>query len=127
MNARTASVFASLLLIASSGAFACRPAHSEPEGGPGAGAPKLPVDVVTVQEESIPDGAVYLAQLVSRHQVALYPQVVGAVSAILVKPGDVVKSGASLVQIDPRRDAATLAQLQAQKAQKKASYDLAKT
>jgi RND family efflux transporter MFP subunit len=109
------------------GAVACRPAHSEPEGGPGAGAPKLPVDVITLQEQQIPDGAIYLAQLISRHQVALYPQVVGAVSAILVKPGDVVKAGAPLVQIDPRRDAAALAQLQAQKAQKKAAYDLAKT
>jgi RND family efflux transporter MFP subunit len=124
MSPRTATAFVLAIAVC---AIACRPAHSEPEGAPGAGAPKLPVEVVALREEPIPDGAIYLAQLVSRHQVSLYPQVTGAVSTILVKPGDVVKSGTPLVQIDPRRDAAALAQLQAQKAQKKASYDLAKT
>ncbi|WP_394822487.1 efflux RND transporter periplasmic adaptor subunit [Pendulispora albinea] len=98
------------------------------EGQPGGagGAPKMPVEVQTLQEESLSDGAEYLAQLVSRHQVAIYPQVTGVVVQILAKPGDQVKQGAALIQIDPRREAANLANQVAAKEQREASLELAK-
>ena len=89
--------------------------------------PKLPVEVLTLKEEPLRDGAEYLAQLVSRHQVTIFPQVVGTISAILVKPGDAVKQGAPLLQIDPRREAANLAQLQALRSQRIAAVTLAKS
>lgn len=91
----------------------------------GAGAMKLPVAVVTLQEAPIPVSSEYLAQLVSRHQVAIFPQVLGDVAAIYVKPGDVVKQGVALLQIDPRREAATLNNNVAAKGQLQASLDLA--
>lgn len=91
------------------------------------GGPKLPVDVLTLKEEPLREGNEYIAQLVSRHQVVIRPQVIGVVSAILVKPGDVVKGGAPLLQIDPRRESAALAQASALRAQKKASVEIAKS
>jgi RND family efflux transporter MFP subunit len=95
-------------------------------GPPGGGEMKMPVTVLTLHDEPIEEGAEYLAQLVSRHQVALYPQVVGNVSAIFVKPGDRVKQGTALLQIDPRKESANLANQIAARAQKEASLDLAK-
>jgi RND family efflux transporter MFP subunit len=89
--------------------------------GPGA----LPVQALTLQQEPVRESAYYLAQLVSRHQVALYPQVVGNVRTIFVKPGDKVKTGAPLLQIDPQRESANLSNEVAARAQKRASLDLA--
>ncbi|WP_394837317.1 efflux RND transporter periplasmic adaptor subunit [Pendulispora rubella] len=92
----------------------------------GGEAPKLPVDVQTLHDEELVDGTEYLAQLVSRHHVAVYPQVTGVVVQILVKPGESVKRGAALLQIDPRREAANLANQVAAKSQREASLELAK-
>jgi len=106
--------------------FGCGKASSAGGGGPpGGGMPKLPVEVQTLQEEAIAEGAEYLAQLVSRHHVAVYPQVTGVVVQILVKPGEAVKQGAALLQIDPRREAANLANQVAAKGQREASLELA--
>ncbi len=95
------------------------------EGAPGAGAMKMPVAVTTLRDEEIADSSEYLAQLVSRSQVALYPQVVGVVTGIYVKPGDRVKQGTALLQIDPRKESANLASQVAARAQKEASLSLA--
>lgn len=81
----------------------------------------LPVDVIALEEKPVRSSSEYLATLASRMSVALYPQVMGNVSKILVKPGDRVKAGAELVQIDPRLQQATLEQLVAQKKLKEAT------
>jgi RND family efflux transporter MFP subunit len=88
---------------------------------------KIGVETETLQSEALHLSAEYLAQLVSRHQVAVYSQVVGNVSAILVKPGEIVEPGATLLQIDPRRESANLDNLIAERAQKKASLALARS
>lgn len=93
---------------------------------PAAGAMKMPVDVVTLADVPIQDASEYLAQLVSRTQVAIYPQVSGVVTSILVKPGQVVREGAPLLQIDPRRESANLSNQVAAKAQREANLALAK-
>ena len=95
-------------------------------GGGGGGGMKLPVEEVTLVEQPIQDASEYLAQLVSRQQVAIYPQVSGVVTSILVKPGQIVKEGQLLVQIDPRRESANLSNQVAAKAQREASLSLAK-
>ena len=94
--------------------------------GPGAAAMKMPVDVVTLADVPIQDASDYLAQLVSRTQVAIYPQVSGVVTSILVKPGQTVREGAPLLQIDPRRESANLSNQVAAKAQREANLALAK-
>jgi RND family efflux transporter MFP subunit len=87
---------------------------------------KLPVDVVTLADVPIANASEYLAQLVSRTQVAIYPQVSGVVTSIFVKPGQSVKEGAPLLQIDPRRESANLSNQVAAKAQREANLALAK-
>jgi RND family efflux transporter MFP subunit len=87
---------------------------------------KMPVEVVTLADEPIQDASEYLAQLVSRTQVAIYPQVSGVVTSILVKPGQRVTEGASLLQIDPRRESANLSNQLAARAQREANLSLAR-
>src|SRR5690348_2498045 len=89
---------------------ACKPKASAGEAGD-ARPPALHVDVLVLAEKPVRDTSEYLATLTSRTSVALYPQVVGHVSKILVKPGDRVKAGAPLLVIDPSQQQATLDQL----------------
>jgi RND family efflux transporter MFP subunit len=86
----------------------------------------MPVEVVTLAEVPIEDSSNYLAQLVSRTQVAIYPQVSGVVTSVFVKPGQTVREGAPLLQIDPRRESANLSNQVAAKAQRDANLALAK-
>jgi RND family efflux transporter MFP subunit len=104
----------------------CTRGDAAEAAGPGAGAMKMPVDVVTLADVPIQDASEYLAQLVSRTQVAIYPQVSGIVTSILVKPGQTVREGALLLQIDPRRESANLSNQVAAKAQREANLALAK-
>jgi RND family efflux transporter MFP subunit len=108
-------------------AAACTRGNAAENAGPAAaGAMKMPVDVVTLADVPIEDSSEYLAELVSRTQVAIYPQVSGVVTAIFVKPGQVVREGTPLVQIDPRREAANLSNQVAAKVQREAGLALAK-
>jgi RND family efflux transporter MFP subunit len=86
----------------------------------------MPVEVVTLADVPIQDSSNYLAQLVSRTQVAIYPQVSGVVTSVFVKPGQAVREGAPLLQIDPRRESANLSNQVAAKAQRDANLALAK-
>src|SRR5262249_41377425 len=85
----------------------------------------LPVDVITLAEKPVRDTSDYLAQLASRTSVGLFPQITGRVSKILVKPGDRVKAGADLLQIDPSQQQALLDQLLASKKLKAANMRFA--
>ena len=108
-------------------AAGCTRSDAAENAGPAApDAMMMPVDVVTLAEVPIQDASEYLAQLVSRTQVAIYPQVSGVVTSIYVKPGQVVREGAPLLQIDPRRESANLSNQVAAKAQREANLALAK-
>ncbi len=119
-----------LLATAALAAFAslagCSHGDAAEAAGGGGGGMKMPVEAVTLAEQPIQDSSEYLAQLISRQQVAIYPQVSGVVTAISVKPGQTVKEGALLLQIDPRRESANLSNQVAAKAEREASLDLAK-
>ncbi|MFI5300165.1 MAG: efflux RND transporter periplasmic adaptor subunit [Polyangiales bacterium] len=105
----------------------CARAHGDGGAADHGDAPKPSVEVATLHRQSLRESADYLAQLVSRHQVVLYPQVVGVVTAIAVKPGDVVKQGATILQLDLRKEAATLAALAADKDQQAATLALTRS
>jgi RND family efflux transporter MFP subunit len=96
---------------------ACKP--KEAAGEPAT--PPTPVEVIVLQERPVRSTSEYLATLSSRSSVALYPQVVGHVSRILVKPGEQVQAGQALVQIDPSQQQATLDQLAAARRLKEAT------
>jgi len=129
-HARHASSAAALVgVVATLGSVTgCTRGDAAEGAGPGggAGAMKMPVDVVTLADVPIQDSSEYLAQLVSRTQVAIYPQVSGVVTSIFVKPGQGVREGAPLLQIDPRRESANLSNQVAAKAQREANLALAK-
>jgi RND family efflux transporter MFP subunit len=102
---------------------ACKPKEADGPADPRASA--VAVDTIVLQQKPVRDTSEYLATLSSRSSVTLYPQVIGHVSAILVKPGDRVKAGAALVQIDPSQQQATLEQLVAAKKLKEANLRFA--
>jgi len=90
-----------------------------------AGRPPQPVQLVTLSPRPVQESSEYLAQLTSRQAVDIHPQVTGPLREIYVKPGQAVKAGTPLMEIDPSRDEAALASLQAQRGQRQASVALA--
>ncbi len=72
----------------------------------------IPVRVISLTEKPIREFDEYLASLSSRRSITLYPQVTGYIQRIHRKPGDAVKKGAILVEIDPGQQEATLRSLQ---------------
>ncbi len=113
------SVAALLGAVLALATAACKP--KEAAGDSVAKKPALPVDVLRMEMKPIRDTSEYLATLSSRTSVALYPQVVGHVSRIFVKPGQRVKAGAALVEIDPSQSQATLDQYVATRKLKEAT------
>lgn len=90
---------------------ACNKDGASPEGG--AAPPPAKVTVETLEPKPIEEAAEYLATLVSRRAVVLYPQVQGYVRSIAVKPGQAVKAGTLLLQVDSGAEGASLQNLQA--------------
>ncbi len=87
----------------------------------------LPVEVETLAPRKVEEGSEYVANLVSRRSVTLYPVVSGYVLEILVKPGQEVKAGARLIRIDNRQEAAALVQTRASLNQAETQLALAAT
>jgi membrane fusion protein, multidrug efflux system len=87
----------------------------------------LPVEVQTLAPTSVEEATEYVANLVSRRSVTIYPVVSGYVLAILVKPGQEVKAGERLIRIDARQEAAALSQTRAALNQAETQLQLALT
>ena len=116
-----------LAVVASLTWTGCTRGDAAERASPAGGGPmSVPVEVVTLADVPIQDSSNYLAQLVSRTQVAIYPQVSGVVTSVFVKPGQAVREGAPLLQIDPRRESANLSNQVAARAQREANFALAK-
>jgi RND family efflux transporter MFP subunit len=82
----------------------------------------LPVQTVTIENSPVPRSDEYTATIKSRRSATLNPQVDGNLTAILVKSGDHVKAGQSLMEIDPAKQRATLDSQVATERQKLAVY-----
>ena len=105
------------------------PAQNGPMmGGMGGG---VPVEALTVREQLVAQTQTYQANLISRHSITLQPRVAGQIASVYVKPGDQVRVGTPLLQIDARQQLASLnsskADSAALKAQIKQSEDTAKS
>ena len=89
-------------------------------GGPPAGPQAFPVKVITAQAQVVPLSTDYLATLKSRNGATLQPLVEGDITRILVNSGQQVAAGTPILEIDPRKQEATVnnqeAGLQAQQA-----------
>jgi RND family efflux transporter MFP subunit len=75
----------------------------------------MPVEVMELRPGPVRDMGEYLGTLISRRSVTLYPQVAGYVRRIAVKPGEQVKAGQPLLEVDPSRERAGVQSAQAQR------------
>lgn len=89
--------------------------------------PPRPVDVRPIVSGEVRDTGEYLGELISRQSIELLPQVAGYVRRIHVRPGQKVKQGEPLVEIDARQQTAALNSAQAQKSSAEVQLDLART
>jgi RND family efflux transporter MFP subunit len=87
--------------------------------------PPLAVTVLRLMEKPINDEDEYLASLTSRRSITLYAQVSGYIRQIPSKPGDRIRQGALLIEIEPGQQAATLKSLAATLETRKATRDFA--
>jgi RND family efflux transporter MFP subunit len=83
----------------------------------------MPVQTMAVTFSPVPQSSEYVATIKSRRSATLQPQVSGTLTRILVRSGDHVKTGQTLMTIDPRQQMATVASARATERQKKSLYD----
>jgi RND family efflux transporter MFP subunit len=76
--------------------------------GKPAGPQAFPVKVISAQAQMVPQSTDYLATLKSRNAAALQPQVEGDITRIFVHSGQRVEAGTPLLEIDPRKQQATV-------------------
>lgn len=81
--------------------------NTQAEGKPGA-LPAREVEVLTLAPSEVRDTGEYLGTVVSRQNVNLLPQVTGYVRKILVQPGQEVKVGDVIVELDARQETAVM-------------------
>ncbi|MGE5321717.1 MAG: efflux RND transporter periplasmic adaptor subunit, partial [Actinomycetota bacterium] len=68
----------------------------------------FPVKVITARDQMVPFSTDYLATLRSRNSAVLQPQVEGDITRIFVHSGERVEAGAPVLEIDPRKQQATV-------------------
>jgi RND family efflux transporter MFP subunit len=110
------------LLLSVLGAFAltaCR--GSVPPGAP----PPSQVKLIAVEPSTIEESSEFIASLNSRRAVDLRPRVSGIVAQILAKPGELVKAGQTVMQLDPAKDKAQFNNLLAVQGSRAAALKLA--
>jgi RND family efflux transporter MFP subunit len=83
----------------------------------------LPVQTLSVALAPVAQSSDYVATIKSRRSVTLMPQIDGNLTQILVKSGDHVRSGQTLMEVDPRRQQALVDAQKSTENQKKALYD----
>lgn len=87
----------------------------------------MPVATEPASLNRVPSSDTYVATIKSLRSAVLQPQVEGNLTKILVKSGDVVKAGQTLMQIDPLKQVATVQAQQGAEQQQKAAFDYNQT
>src|SRR5213595_3206919 len=106
-------------------ASACNRGQQAAAGGPPQ-MPPTPVALKAAVMSPIEETTEYVATLKSLRSTAVQPQIEGQVTQIFVKSGDRIRDGASLFQIDPRRQQAAVASQQAELSAKEAAVAFAR-
>ena len=96
-----------LALILSFGTAGCNRTDGAAAGAASA-PPPMAVGMVTLQEKPVERTSEFIAQLRSQHSTTVQPEVEGVVTRIFVKPGDRVRPGAALVQINAEKQRASV-------------------
>ncbi len=100
-----------------------KPADAAHPAGPQA----FPVKVQVAQAQMVPESTDYLATVKSRNASELHPQVEGDITRILVRSGQHVDGGTPLIEIDSRKQQATVANQEAAYRSKLATVELTRT
>jgi RND family efflux transporter MFP subunit len=125
MSARVCLLPLLIFLIFAAG---CANGGELPDAGgpPGGGMPPADVTVVTMAPRAVPRSSEYVASIQSLASTTIQPQVEGILTRILVRSGDRVRAGQLLAQINPDRQQASVASLEASRAARQADVALAK-
>jgi RND family efflux transporter MFP subunit len=100
---------------------------AQPGGAAGAGAmPPADVTTVTLAAKPVPRTSEFVASIRSLASTTVQPQAEGIVTRVLVRSGDRVRAGQALVQIDPDKQQASLASVQATRAARQADVAYAR-
>ncbi len=86
----------------------------------------MPVKVQTVETHEVGDVSEYVATIKSRNSATIMSDVEGWIFDIRVKSGEFVKKGQTLMEIDPRRQRATVSSQESQRTSKQANLQWAK-
>jgi RND family efflux transporter MFP subunit len=94
-------------------------------GGRGGPPPAMPVEVVTLQAKPVEQTTDFVGTIKSRHSITIQPQVEGFITQILVKSGDHVTPGETLMEIDAGSQQAAVAALESTRAAREADASYA--
>jgi len=112
-----------VLLLVAAGCSGGGQGQTAPGGG---GAPPgIPVKVQVAQASPINETTEYVATLKSRDSAVVMPEVEGQITQIYVHSGDHVAAGAPLMQIDPRKQEATVSSQEQMREAQQANVALA--
>jgi len=100
----------------------CSSGKAEDPPGP----PTMPVKVQRVETHEVGDASEYVATIKSRNSATIMSDVEGWIFDIRVKSGEFVKKGQTLMEIDPRRQRATVSSQESQRTSKQANLQWAK-
>jgi RND family efflux transporter MFP subunit len=109
------------VLAAGAVATACSGRGAGAHGGP----PAMPVEVRVLAEHPVEQTSEFVGTVKSRRSMTVQPQVEGFVTKILVRSGARVAPDTPLMQIDPRMQQATVANLESQRVAREADLRLA--
>jgi RND family efflux transporter MFP subunit len=96
------------------------------QAGPPPAFPPTPVTIETARVAPVEDATEYVATLKSLRSTTVQPQTDGQITQISVKSGDRVRKGATLMQIDPRRQQAAVSSQEAERAALEAAVAFAR-
>jgi RND family efflux transporter MFP subunit len=113
----TATGLALLLVLASTACNRGEPTAGAAGGGRGGGrGGPATVSLLTVREQPIEQSSEFIATLRSLRSATIQPEVDGLVTRVFVKPGDRVRAGAPLLQINADKQQATVRSTEANRA-----------
>jgi RND family efflux transporter MFP subunit len=110
-------------ILIGGGAASC--GNGQPAAAPPS-MPPTPVELATARPTDIEDATEYVGTLRSLRSTAIQPQVEGQITKVYVTSGERVAEGAPLVQIDPRRQEATVRSQEAERAAREAAVTYAR-
>ncbi len=106
-----------ITVVLSLALLACSKSGAQAPQGP----PAMPVKVATAETHQIQNSSEYVSTIKSRNSATIMSDVEGWISGIHVHSGDLVKKGETLMEIDPRRQKATVSSQESQRTSKEAN------